>query len=68
MDLGDNWLIIAAGVAALIAVLAWLAENRRVRRVNLDQVGFMPWTGLFFFAILAAVVLLALGVKAMHSA
>ncbi|MEW9857011.1 hypothetical protein [Novosphingobium sp. M1R2S20] len=63
MDLGDNWLIIGGGMAASIALLSWLAEGRRVRRTNLDQVGFMPWTTVFFLALMAAVVMLGLGIR-----
>lgn len=53
-----------AGVSAVIlAVIAWVGDVRRARRKDLDRVGFMPWTGIFFTALLAAVVLIALAVK-----
>jgi multisubunit Na+/H+ antiporter MnhB subunit len=54
-----------AGIAAVIlAAIAWRADRKRLRRENLDRVGWVPWTNLFFFALLAAVVLLALAIKA----
>jgi hypothetical protein len=54
-----------AGIAAVIlAAIAWCADRKRLRRENLDRVGWVPWTGVFFAALLAAVVLLALAIKA----
>jgi len=50
--------------AAMIAIAATLADRRRLRRADLDKVGWVPWTTLFFLALLAAVVLLALAAKA----
>ncbi len=48
----------------MIAIAATLADRRRLRRADLDKVGWVPWTTLFFLALLAAVVLLALAAKA----
>lgn len=50
-------------VAATVALVAWLGDRRRMRRVQPDAVGFMPWTGVFFFALLAACVLLGLAAR-----
>ncbi len=47
-------LLIAGAAAVLIALVAWLADWRRVRRRDPDAVGFMPWTPLFLWATLAA--------------
>ena len=55
---------IAAASAVLVAVIAWIGDRRRFRRKLLDDVGFMPWTPIFFFALLAAVVLLGITAKA----
>ena len=52
------------GLAALVlAVAAWLGDRRRIRRRDPDAVGFMPWTGLFFFALFAACILLGLAIR-----
>jgi len=53
----------AAASAVVIAVIAWVQDIRRAQRKNLDHVGFMPWTGIFFCALLAAVVLIAVAAK-----
>ena len=50
-----EWLWGAAGAAALLALVAGLAESRRVRRQDLDRTGWVPWRGLqvvAFFAVL----------------
>ncbi len=49
--------------ALLLAALAWFADRRRVRRTDLDRVGWVPWTGLFFFALMGAVLLFALAIS-----
>ena len=58
-----QFLTVASVSAVFLAVIAWVGENKRLRRKDLDRVGFMPWTGIFFVAVLAAVVLIALAVK-----
>lgn len=63
MTIGDI-LGLAGLTAAMVAVMATLADRRRLRRTDLDRVGWVPWTTLFFGALLAAVVLLALAAKA----
>ena len=50
--------------AALIAALAWWGDRRRVRRSNLDAVGWVPWTPVFFVALMVAVIGLGLAAKA----
>lgn len=49
-----------AGSAALVALACALAERRRQKRSDLDRPGWMPWTLIQLFAMLSAVVLLAL--------
>jgi hypothetical protein len=51
------------GLSVLLAVLAWFADRRRMRRADPDKVGFMPWTGLFFWSLMAAIVLLAFAAR-----
>lgn len=57
-------LALAGFSAVVLAAIAWVGDRRRMRRNNLDKVGFMPWTSLFFWAFLAAIVLLGLAVQA----
>lgn len=48
------------GAAALVAALAWYGDRRRMHRRNPDAVGWMPWTGVFFWALIVACVTLGL--------
>lgn len=50
----------ASGGAALLALLASLAEWRRNRRRYLDKVGFMPWQLITVLSCFLAVGLAAL--------
>lgn len=50
--------------AALVAAFAWWGDRRRVRRSNLDAVGWMPWTAVFFVALMVACVGLGLAARA----
>jgi hypothetical protein len=56
-----RWAVLA-GAALCCAMLAQLGEVRRMRRRRVDDVGFMPWGGLFLlaFAIAALSTLVAL--------
>ncbi|MBC2664995.1 hypothetical protein H7F51_05665 [Novosphingobium flavum] len=60
MDFVSDHLALVCGLAAaLVAALAWWGDRRRLHRRDRDRVGIMPWTGLFFWATLLAVLLLA---------
>ena len=52
-----------AAAAAAVAAAAWLGDHRRMRRRDPDAVGWMPWTGLFFIALLVACVFGALAFR-----
>ena len=55
-----EWLWGAAGMAALLALVAGLADSRRHRRRDLDRTGWVPWRGLqvaAFFAVLLLAIL-----------
>ena len=51
------------GVTAGHPAVAWIGDRRRTRRKNADDVGFMPWTGLFFVGLLVALVLIGLAAR-----
>lgn len=57
-------LALASAAACALTAIAWVGDRRRMRRADMDRVGLMPWTSLFFWALLLAVILLAMTVKA----
>jgi hypothetical protein len=58
MNDSDKIIGAVGALAALVAAVAWIGDRRRMKRRDLDRVGFMPWTSVFFFALMAAVLLL----------
>lgn len=58
MNDSDKIMAAVGSLAVLVAVVAWIGDRRRMKRRDLDSVGFMPWTSVFFFALMAAVLLL----------
>ena len=60
MEESDQIMAIVGVVAAGFAISAWVLDRRRMRRRNLDRVGFVPWTAVFFWSLMAAVLLLGL--------
>ena len=63
MDEFPYALAVAGSAALLVALAAWLGDRRRMRRSDPDAVGIMPWTSLFFWAVLAAMLVLGLAVQ-----
>lgn len=47
-------------IALTIAIAAWIGDWRRRKRKELDAVGWMNWTSLFFVSFLSACLLLLL--------
>lgn len=57
-----RWTIIAVS-ALLVAALALIGDRRRMKRKAPDSVGWVPWTPVFFVALLVAVVTGSLALK-----
>ena len=55
-------LAVGAGAVAT-AVVASLADRRRLRRRDVEQVGFMPWPLITMISIIVALFATALGIK-----
>ena len=68
MDNAAEWMLAGGTIATVLAIVAWVGDRRRSRRLQLDRVGFMPWTDVFFWSTMLAVLLLGAGTKAMLSA
>lgn len=64
MDWTDHAVALAGWIATALAFIAWLADRRRLRRSELDRVGWVPWTDVFFWSTMAAVLLLGWAGKA----
>ena len=59
-----RWLLLPGLAALVLAGVAWWRDWRRRHRSDPDAVGVIDWTGLFVWALLAAIVLLGLAAKA----
>jgi uncharacterized membrane protein len=64
MDSSAAWMLLAGAAATVLAIVAWIADHARTRRRYLDRVGFMPWTDVFFWSTMLAVLLLGAGARA----
>ncbi|MXO64247.1 hypothetical protein [Altericroceibacterium endophyticum] len=58
-----TWLALWAAAAFIVAILAFWAERRRIRRKSIDSVGWVPWTTLFLVSALIGVTLATLAIK-----
>lgn len=56
------WMTIAI-MAALSSCTAIFADRKRARRINLENVGFMPWTGLSVLGIFITIAAIAMTIK-----
>lgn len=50
-------------LSGCLVLLSSLADRRRNRRTNIENVGFMPWTAITVFSVLATVISAALAIK-----
>ena len=62
------WLAITGACLLALAGLAMFMDRRRLRRGRIDDVGWMPWTGLFLFAAVCGGGMLALAAPALLAA
>lgn len=51
-------------VALVIAIASGVADRMRLKRANLDAVGFMPWTAISALSLLVAVLCAAIAFSA----
>lgn len=59
-----EWLAAPGTLAVCLAIYAGWADRKRMRRSDPDAVGLVSWSGVAFWASLAAVVLLGLAGRA----
>ena len=59
----DHPAMLALGASLVLAVVAWVMDYRRARRSDLDRVGLMPWTQIFFVSLIAALILTGLALR-----
>ena len=51
------------GSLLLLALIALVADRRRLRRKRIDAVGWVPWTPIFLMGAVVGVSLLTVAVK-----
>lgn len=56
------WTVISV-LSGVLVIVSSLADRRRNRRQNIENVGFMPWTAITVMSVLATVVTAALAIK-----
>ena len=59
----DHIWAVSSVMSALVVLVSSLADRRRHNRVSIDDVGFMPWTAITVFSVLATVLSAALASK-----
>jgi hypothetical protein len=60
---GHIWAVISA-LSALSVLISSFADRSRYRRTDINAVGFMPWTLITVFGVLATVLSAAIAIKA----
>ncbi len=59
----DHLWTAASMLSAVVVLISSLADRRRHNRTHMDDVGFMPWTAITVFSVLATVLSAALAIK-----
>jgi hypothetical protein len=57
------WHWAAGGAALFVALVAGIADHRRLNRRTLDEIGWVPWRGIQVVALFALLGVLILAVK-----
>lgn len=63
MNWQDHFWAGLSAASALLVVISSIADQRRHKRTELDQVSIMPWTGITVFSVLITVLAAALAIK-----
>jgi hypothetical protein len=61
--IGKHIWAITSALSATVVVISTVADRYRYRRSDINNVGFMPWTTITVFAVLATVIAAALAIK-----
>jgi hypothetical protein len=59
----EHFWIAAAFFCAAVVVFSAQAERRRNKRTRIEDVGFMPWTGITVLGVLLTVLAIAFAIK-----
>ena len=59
----DHFWIAAALLSASMVLISGLADRRRHKRVNIEDVGFVPWPIITVLSVLGTVLAAALAIK-----
>jgi hypothetical protein len=59
----DHLWMISSAIFASAVLVSSLADRRRHNRMNIEDVGFMPWTTITVFSVLAMVLSVAMAIK-----
>lgn len=63
MNWQDHFWTALSAASALLVLVSSVADRRRHKRIKLDQVGIIPWTGITVFSVLITVLAAALAIK-----
>jgi len=53
----------AALLSLVLAIYAWFADRRMLRRRNLERVGLVPWVTVFFLALIGSILIGGLAIR-----
>jgi hypothetical protein len=59
----DNIWIVLSIASAIIVFISSVADRRRHKRKYIENVGFMPWTGITILGVMMTILSIALAIK-----